>query len=56
MQCPLCKETALVMTERQNIEIDYCRAVACGWIVANSIKSLSAVNGKVPTYRLRKLR
>jgi uncharacterized protein len=30
MQCPVCKETPLVMTERQGIEIDYspqCRGV-----------------------------
>lgn len=24
MQCPVCKDIALVMTERQSIEIDYC--------------------------------
>ena len=24
MKCPTCKETSLVMSERQGIEIDYC--------------------------------
>ncbi|HDS4824368.1 TPA: zf-TFIIB domain-containing protein [Enterobacter cloacae] len=32
MQCPLCKETALVMTERQNIEIDYCPRCRGVWL------------------------
>ncbi|WP_460844334.1 TFIIB-type zinc ribbon-containing protein [Noviherbaspirillum agri] len=32
MQCPVCKETQLVMTERQNIEIDYCPQCRGVWL------------------------
>lgn len=32
MQCPVCKETQLVMTERQNIEIDYCPQCPGVWL------------------------
>lgn len=32
MQCPVCKETALVMTERQGIEIDYCPQCRGVWL------------------------
>ena len=31
MQCPVCK-TGLVMTERQNIEIDYCPQCRGVWL------------------------
>jgi Zn-finger nucleic acid-binding protein len=37
MKCPSCTETALAMSDRQGVEIDYCRnAGACGWTAANS--------------------
>lgn len=32
MQCPVCKDTALVMTERQGIEIDYCPNCRGVWL------------------------
>jgi Zn-finger nucleic acid-binding protein len=32
MQCPVCKEAQLVMTERQNIEIDYCPQCRGVWL------------------------
>jgi len=32
MQCPVCKEVQLVMTERQNIEIDYCPQCRGVWL------------------------
>ena len=32
MQCPICKDTALVMTERQSIEIDYCPQCRGVWL------------------------
>ncbi len=32
MDCPVCKETKLVMTERQNIEIDYCPTCRGVWL------------------------
>ncbi|SOB57514.1 conserved protein of unknown function [Pseudodesulfovibrio profundus] len=32
MKCPVCKETNLVMTERQSIEIDYCPECRGVWL------------------------
>jgi Zn-finger nucleic acid-binding protein len=32
MQCPTCKDNALVMTERQGIEIDYCPQCRGVWL------------------------
>lgn len=32
MKCPVCKEAQLVMTERQNIEIDYCPQCRGVWL------------------------
>lgn len=32
MKCPVCKETDLVMTDRQSIEIDYCPQCRGVWL------------------------
>ncbi len=32
MKCPTCKETTLVMSERQSIEIDYCPECREVWL------------------------
>jgi Zn-finger nucleic acid-binding protein len=32
MNCPVCRDTALVMTERQGIEIDYCPQCRGVWL------------------------
>lgn len=49
MQCPICKDIALVMTERQSIEIDYCRnAAVSGLTEVNSTRLLSVVSDKRP--------
>ena len=32
MKCPMCIDTALVMTERQGIEIDYCPQCRGVWL------------------------
>ncbi|MDN0122719.1 zf-TFIIB domain-containing protein [Yersinia aleksiciae] len=32
MQCPVCKETQLVMSERKSIEIDYCPNCRGVWL------------------------
>ncbi len=32
MKCPVCKETALVMADRQGIEIDYCPDCRGVWL------------------------
>lgn len=32
MQCPVCKDVSLVMTDRQNVEIDYCPQCRGVWL------------------------
>ncbi len=32
MQCPVCKETQLVMSDRENVEIDYCPQCRGVWL------------------------
>ncbi|MDS0116436.1 zf-TFIIB domain-containing protein, partial [Enterobacter hormaechei subsp. steigerwaltii] len=32
MHCPVCKEVLLVMSERQNVEIDYCPQCRGVWL------------------------
>lgn len=32
MNCPVCKSTALVMSERQGVEIDYCPTCRGVWL------------------------
>ena len=52
MYCPVCKEKALVMSERQNIEIDYCPSCRGVWldrgeldkIIEQSLLEMAPVN------------
>ena len=32
MQCPVCRDTKLVMTDRQGVEIDYCPDCRGVWL------------------------
>ena len=40
MQCPVCKEPQLVMTERQGIEIDYCPQCRGVWLDRGELDKL----------------
>ncbi|MDQ9172307.1 zf-TFIIB domain-containing protein [Oxalobacteraceae bacterium R-40] len=40
MKCPVCKETHMVMTERQNIEIDYCPQCRGIWLDRGELDKL----------------
>lgn len=40
MQCPACKTTTLVMTERQGIEIDYCPDCRGVWLDRGELDKL----------------
>lgn len=51
MQCPACKTTTLVMTERQGIEIDYCPACRGVWLDRGELDKLierSAAQAEAP--------
>jgi Zn-finger nucleic acid-binding protein len=40
MKCPVCPETSLVMSSRQNIEIDYCPQCRGVWLDRGELDKL----------------
>ena len=40
MQCPTCTDTALVMSERQGVEIDYCPQCRGVWLDRGELDKL----------------
>lgn len=56
MQCPVCKDTQLVMSERKSIEIDYCPNCRGVWldrgeldkIIEKSVESAPAAVAAAP--------
>lgn len=40
MKCPVCKDSPLVMTERQGIEIDYCQQCRGVWLDRGELDKL----------------
>jgi Zn-finger nucleic acid-binding protein len=40
MKCPSCPDTALVMTDRQGVEIDYCPACRGIWLDRGELDKL----------------
>jgi len=40
MQCPTCKDTQLVIAERQGIEIDYCPSCRGVWLDRGELDKL----------------
>ncbi len=51
MQCPLCKEVNLVMSERQGIEIDYCPQCRGVWLDRGELDKIieRSTDGVQPT-------
>lgn len=56
MHCPVCKDTTLVMSERQGVEIDYCPRCRGVWldrgeldkIVARAVRDLEPAAAPAP--------
>lgn len=40
MKCPICTDSTLVMTDRQGIEIDYCRSCRGVWLDRGELDKL----------------
>jgi uncharacterized protein len=40
MKCPVCPDTALVMTDRQGVEIDYCPTCRGVWLDRGELDKL----------------
>lgn len=50
MQCPVCQNTQLVMSERQGIEIDYCPQCRGVWLDRGELdKIIDRSQGTTPT-------
>ncbi|TCP11253.1 hypothetical protein EV683_11469 [Crenobacter luteus] len=57
MHCPVCKDTTLVMSERQGVEIDYCPRCRGVWldrgeldkIVARAVRDLEPAAAPGPS-------
>ena len=41
MQCPTCTDTALVMSDRQGVEIDYCPKCRGVWLDRGELDALA---------------
>ena len=58
MQCPICPESQLLMTERQGVEIDYCPQCRGVWLdrgeldklIDRSSTGLGAIPAPQPNY------
>lgn len=53
MNCPVCKDTQLVMSERQGIEIDYCPNCRGVWLDRGELDKIieRTVNEEAPAMR-----
>ena len=45
MNCPICKDASLMMTERQGIEIDYCPQCRGVWLDRGELDKIIARSG-----------
>ncbi|GIZ51781.1 TFIIB-type zinc ribbon-containing protein [Noviherbaspirillum aridicola] len=48
MQCPVCSNTQLVMSERQGIEIDYCPQCRGVWLDRGELDKIIDRSAQVP--------
>ena len=51
MQCPTCPDVALVMSERQGVEIDYCPTCRGVWLDRGELDKLIERSSSVPPAR-----
>ena len=45
MQCPVCPETTLLMSDRQGVEIDYCPKCRGVWLDRGELDKLIQLSG-----------
>ncbi len=48
MNCPVCKNTTLVLSERQGIEIDYCPNCRGVWLDRGELDKIIERSGETP--------
>ncbi|GAB4550501.1 MAG: zf-TFIIB domain-containing protein [Rhizobacter sp.] len=50
MQCPTCTDTALVMSDRQGVEIDYCPKCRGVWLDRGELDKLIERSASKPQF------
>ena len=48
MKCPTCPDSILVITDRQNVEIDYCPQCRGVWLDRGELDKLMAISAGQP--------
>ena len=51
MQCPVCRNVSLMMTERQGVEIDYCPQCRGVWLDRGELDKIIERSAPVPHTR-----
>ena len=51
MKCPTCPDSALLITERQGVEIDYCSQCRGVWLDRGELDKLIALSSAPPPTR-----
>ncbi len=49
MKCPTCPDSTLVITDRQNVEIDYCPLCRGVWLDRGELDKLMALGDSQPS-------
>lgn len=49
MKCPTCPDSVLVITDRQNVEIDYCPLCRGVWLDRGELDKLMALGASQPS-------
>ena len=52
MKCPVCRETTLLMSDRQGVEIDYCPQCRGVWLDRGELDKLIELSSKQETQRI----
>ena len=48
MKCPTCPDSILIITDRQNVEIDYCPQCRGVWLDRGELDKLMAIDASQP--------
>ena len=51
MKCPICPDSALLISERQGVEIDYCAQCRGVWLDRGELDKLIALSSVAPATR-----
>lgn len=46
MNCPVCKDSVLAMTEKKGVEVDYCPTCRGVWLDRGELEKLTVISGE----------